>query len=154
MVHPGSQLAEVESGELGPFSDDNKSVGVFGHRKGIIAVENAQVGMLLPAGIHGDGVVGPDPGTRLDEAFGDLQTWCIAQIVRVWFEGQAEKPDGASLEDKQLFLQLLGGSRSVSKTLELMVSLGLLQCLIPELGEAFRRPRGGDRRAHGCGRDH
>lgn len=45
----------------------------------------------------------------------------------------------ADVEAGQLFLQLLGGSRSVSPTLELMVSLGLLQRLIPELGEAFRR---------------
>jgi [protein-PII] uridylyltransferase len=43
------------------------------------------------------------------------------------------------VEAGQLFLQLLGGSRSVSATLELMVSLGMLQRLIPELGEAFRR---------------
>lgn len=41
-------------------------------------------------------------------------------------------------EAGQLFLQLLGGSRGVSATLELMVSLGLLQRLIPELEEAFR----------------
>ena len=45
----------------------------------------------------------------------------------------------AHVEAGQLFLQLLGGSRSVSATLELMVSLGLLQRLIPELEEAFRR---------------
>ncbi len=45
----------------------------------------------------------------------------------------------AEVEAGQLFLQLLGGSRSVSSTLELMVSLGMLQRLIPELGEAFRR---------------
>jgi [protein-PII] uridylyltransferase len=45
----------------------------------------------------------------------------------------------ADVEAGQLFMQLLGGSRSVSRTLELMVSLGLLQRLIPELGEAFRR---------------
>jgi [protein-PII] uridylyltransferase len=45
----------------------------------------------------------------------------------------------AQVEAGQLFLQLLAGSRSVSATLELMVSLGLLQGLIPELKEAFRR---------------
>jgi [protein-PII] uridylyltransferase len=51
----------------------------------------------------------------------------------------AETDLRADTEAGQLFMQLLGGSRSVSATLELMVSLGLIQRLIPELGEAFRR---------------
>jgi [protein-PII] uridylyltransferase len=61
----------------------------------------------------------------------------LASRVMEAMEGGSEL--SADVEAGQLFMQLLGGSKSVSRTLELMVSLGLLQRLIPELGEAFRR---------------
>jgi [protein-PII] uridylyltransferase len=48
-------------------------------------------------------------------------------------------PPSVDLEAGQHFMDLLGAKQKVHATLELLASLGILQCILPEMEEALRR---------------
>src|SRR5215472_5078736 len=106
-VHPAGEVRKTEFSEFGPFRYEHERIRMFGGRERVVAVADAQGGILRPAGIHGDRIIGADTGAHLDQFLGDLEARRVAKVAGIRLEREAEQSDRPALQNVELFLKFL-----------------------------------------------